>query len=50
MKNMSQPGSTMISVVVPVYCGSDYLEALVAALDELRRDWLAQEAPFVLWA
>lgn len=38
----------MVSVVVPVYCGSDYLAALVAALDELRREWQAQGAPFTL--
>ncbi|KGJ02423.1 hypothetical protein IT41_17465 [Paracoccus halophilus] len=35
-------------MVVPVYCGSDYLEALVEALDSLRREWQAQEAPFFL--
>ena len=48
MSDTSQPQSMMVSVVVPVYCGSDYLEALVAALDDLRRDWQAQGAPFSL--
>ncbi|RCW81069.1 glycosyltransferase [Paracoccus lutimaris] len=48
MSDAPQPQSMMISVVVPVYCGSDYLEALVAALDELRREWQAQGAPFSL--
>lgn len=48
MKDTPQPRSMTVSVVVPVYCGSDYLEALVAALDDLRRDWLAQGAPFAL--
>lgn len=38
----------MISVVVPVYCGEKYLQALVVALDELRRTWLEQDAPFFL--
>ncbi len=43
-----QHQSMMVSVVVPIYCGFDYLEALAAALDRLRRDWIAQEAPFFL--
>ena len=48
MSDTPRPGTTMISVVVPVYCGANYLEALTAALDELRREWLEQGAPFLL--
>lgn len=48
MSDAPRPQSMMISVVVPVYCGSDYLDALVAALAELRGDWQSQGAPFSL--
>lgn len=48
MSDLSPPQNMMVSVVVPVYCGSDYLAALVAALDELRREWQAKGAPFTL--
>ena len=33
MSDTPRPGTTMISVVVPVYCGANYLEALTAALE-----------------
>ena len=48
MSDLSPPQNMMVSVVVPVYCGADYLAALVAALDDLRREWQAQGAPFTL--
>lgn len=48
MSDIPQAQGTTISVVVPVYCGSDYLETLVGALDSLRREWQAQAAPFFL--
>lgn len=48
MSDTTQPRRLTLSVVVPVYCGSDYLEALVQALDTLRREWNEQGAPFVL--
>lgn len=48
MSDAPQPKSTTISVVVPVYSGGDYLEALLQAIDALRREWLAQDAPFFL--
>ncbi|WP_313352843.1 glycosyltransferase [Paracoccus sp. (in: a-proteobacteria)] len=38
----------MVSIVVPIYSGSDYVEPLVAALDDLRRQWQEQETPFFL--
>ena len=37
-----------VSVVVPVYSGADYLEALVQQLDELRSRWIENNAPVIL--
>lgn len=37
-----------ISVVVPVYCGEDYLTDLVKQIDALRTRWLSQSAPMEL--
>lgn len=37
-----------VSVVVPVYSGQDYLERLVAELEAVRADWVAQGAPMRL--
>ncbi|RQP05847.1 glycosyltransferase (plasmid) [Paracoccus sp. MA] len=48
MSDISWSQGIMVSVVVPVYSGSDYLESLAGALSDLRRDWQEQEAPFLL--
>lgn len=48
MPDTPQTRHLTISVVVPVYSGSGFLEALVAALDDLRRSWADNGAPFVL--
>jgi polyisoprenyl-phosphate glycosyltransferase len=48
MSDKMFPKRLTLSVVVPVYAGSDYLETLVSLLDALRRDWDATGAPFVL--
>jgi glycosyltransferase involved in cell wall biosynthesis len=50
---MTIPGShdspaIMISVVVPVYCGAEYLQNLASQLDALRMEWQQRGAPFLL--
>lgn len=37
-----------ISIVVPVYCGGEYLRTLTRAIDDLRLDLQAQDCPFAL--
>lgn len=37
-----------ISTVTPVYYGQDYLEKLIVAIDEVRRQWEAEGCPFRL--
>jgi polyisoprenyl-phosphate glycosyltransferase len=39
---------TLVSVVVPVYCGAAYLADLAAAIDRVRIQWEADEAPLRL--
>lgn len=42
------PQSLTVSVVIPVYCGQDYLQDLVTELELLRDNWLASDSPFFL--
>jgi len=37
-----------LSVVVPVYCGADYLESLLKQIDALRSEWIENKAPIDL--
>lgn len=48
MSEISKTQGIMVSIVVPVYCGSDYLTPLAEALDGLRRQWQQQQTPFFL--
>jgi glycosyltransferase involved in cell wall biosynthesis len=48
MTDSFQPRRLTLSVVVPVYSGSEFLGTLVSLLDALRQDWDRTGAPFVL--
>lgn len=42
------PLPVTISIVIPVYCGSEYLQKLTASMDDLRLNWQARGTPFAL--
>jgi len=48
MSGAPQPQGVAISIVVPVYCGGDYLQDLASAVRTLRDQWRVQASPFSL--
>lgn len=47
-ENQTCASPTVVSIVVPVYAGSKYLDALTAAIDNLRSQWESGDAPVTL--